>query len=215
MKQMKICAIYLAAGQSKRMGENKLALPLKKTTVGSFAFQAALKSELEHIIVVAKEEDCLAWMDPSFFQEPFKEKWSLARCQDAVLGQAHSLKCGLNAALKWNPYGIMILLADQPFLTIKAINELIFLGEQIQKKKELTEVSYVGASFQGIPRPPILFFQQAIPFLLELNGDEGARQLLQKSILKGRLLEVEDESILFDLDTKEDYARAVNGSIKK
>jgi molybdenum cofactor cytidylyltransferase len=109
----------------------------------------------------------------------------------------------------------MILLADQPFLTIKAINELIFLGEQIQKKKELTEVSYVGASFQGIPRPPILFFQQAIPFLLELNGDEGARQLLQKSILKGRLLEVEDESILFDLDTKEDYARAVNGSIKK
>jgi molybdenum cofactor cytidylyltransferase len=205
---MQVCAIYLAAGQSRRMGENKLALPLRKTTVGSMAFYAALRSKLEHIIVVTKDDDCLNWMDPSFFQIPFKEKWSLARCQDAELGQAHSLKCGMQAAQKRNPNGIMVLLADQPFLNINTINELIILGEQFQMKKALNEISYVAASFHGIPRPPILFLEQSFPFLLELKGDEGARQLFKKSLLNGRLVEGRDECIFFDLDTKEDYERS-------
>lgn len=211
---MKVCAIYLAAGQSKRMGENKLALPLLKTTVGSLAFHAALQSKLEHIIVVTKEDDCLSWMDPSFFQTPFKEKWSHARCQDAVLGQSHSLKYGLQAAQKRNSNGIMVLLADQPFLNVKTINELIILGEQFQKKKDLNEITYVAASFQGIPRPPILFLQKSFSFLSDLKGDEGARQLFRKSILKGRLVEGRDERIFFDLDTKEDYVCVLNETLK-
>ncbi|MDP4103739.1 MAG: NTP transferase domain-containing protein [Bacillota bacterium] len=213
MKEMQVCGVYLAAGQSRRMGENKLALPLRKSTVGSMAFQAALLSKLEHIIVVTKENDCLSWMDPSFFQKPLNEKWSLARCQDVVLGQAHSLKCGLHAAQKRHPNGIMVLLADQPFLHVKLINDLIILGEQFQKKKDMNEITYVAASFQGVPRPPILFLQQAFPFLLELKGDEGARQLFQKSILKGKLLELSDERIFFDLDTKEDYESVANETI--
>lgn len=213
MKEVKICAVYLAAGQSRRMGENKLALPLGEKTVGSLSLQTALKSDLNHIIVVAKEEDRLEWVAPSFFQYPFKEKWSLARCHDAVLGQAHSLKCGLKAAQKVNPDGIMILLADNPFLDVKTINEVLLLGKQVQGEKNFSQISFVGASFQGIPRPPILFFSQSFPFLLELNGDEGARQLLRKSLLKGRLLDAGDESIFIDLDTKEDYAKAINRKI--
>jgi molybdenum cofactor cytidylyltransferase len=210
---MQVCGIYLAAGQSRRMGENKLALPLRKTTVGSLAFRAALQSKLEHIIVVTKEDDCLSWIDPSFFQKPFKEKWSITRCQDAVLGQAYSLKCGLQAAQKLNPSGIMTLLADQPFLSVEIIDELISYGEQVQKMKELNEITYVAASFQGVPRPPILFLQQSFPFLFELKGDEGARQLFRKSTLKGKLVEARDERIFFDLDTKEDYARVSNERI--
>jgi molybdenum cofactor cytidylyltransferase len=213
MEKVKICAVYLAAGQSRRMGENKLALPLGEKTVGSLALQTALKSELDHIIVVAKEDDCLEWIATSFFENPFKEKWSLARCHDAILGQAYSLKCGLKAARELNPDGIMILLADQPFLNIKTINEILLIGEQVQKENDSRQISYIGASFHGIPKPPILFFQQSFPFLLELNGDEGARQLFRKSLLKGKLLEVRDETIFYDLDTKEDYDKALNRTI--
>jgi molybdenum cofactor cytidylyltransferase len=211
---MQVCAIYLAAGQSRRMGENKLALPLRKTTIGSMAFEAALQSKLEHIIVVTKEDDCLRWIDPYLFQKPFIEKWSIVRCQDAVLGQAHSLKCGLQEAKKLNPSGIMVLLADQPFLNVETIDELIILGKQFHMKKELNEITYVAASLQGIPRPPILFLQQSFPFLLDLKGDEGARQLFRKSALKGKLVEGRDERIFFDLDTKEDYACVLNETLK-
>jgi molybdenum cofactor cytidylyltransferase len=214
MKDVKICAVYLAAGQSRRMGENKLALPLGAKTVGSLSLQSALKSDLDHIIIVAKEDDRLEWVAPSLFQNPFKEKWSLVRCQDAVLGQAHSLKCGLKAAQELNPDGIMILLADNPFLDVKTINDVLLLGKQVQEKKNLGQISFVGASFQGIPRPPILFFQQSFPYLLELKGDQGARQLLRKSLLKGLLLDVRDESIFIDLDTKEDYVKAINRTFK-
>ncbi|MCQ6282325.1 NTP transferase domain-containing protein [Bacillus sp. EB600] len=212
MNSIRICGIYLAAGQSRRMGENKLALPFKKTTIGSSALRAALESALDHIIVVTKQDDSLEWMNSSFFQSPYREKWTLVPCPDARLGQAHSLTCGVLSALDRKPDGMMVILADQPFLLEDRINELIFLSEQVYRKNKIGDIPYIAASYLGKPRPPVLFFQQLVPPLLQLNGDEGARQLFRKSsALKGILIEMEDENTFFDIDTKEDYARAVKG----
>ena len=169
MKKLKVSAVFLAAGRSRRMGENKLALPLGEKTVGSLALQTALKSELDHIIVVTKEDDCLEWVAPSFFKNPYKKKWSLARCHDNALGQAHSLKCGLKLAQEWDPDGVMILLADNPFLNVKTINQVLLLGEQVHREKDFKQISYVGASFQGIQRPPILFFFTLFPVFIRIK----------------------------------------------
>lgn len=204
---MKVCAIYLAAGQSSRMGENKLSLPLGQMTVGSAALHKALQSELDHIIVVARREDDLVWMDHSFFQISFQNKWTLVRCHSAALGQAHSLKCGLHAALKRNPDATMVILADQPFLTIETINKVIHWGKKLKKEGE--EMTYIASSFQGICRPPILFSRQAIPYLFKLNGDEGARRMFQNDSIRGVQVDLKDENLFFDVDTKEDYTRAV------
>lgn len=211
MNSIKVCAVFLAAGQSSRMGENKLALPLKNTTVGSLALRAALQSELEHTFVVTKQDDELEWVEPAFFQSPFQKKWTLSRCQNSHLGQAHSLICGLKAALEQNPSGILILLADQPFVQSKTINQLISIGEQIRENKRDTH--YIAASKQGKPRPPILFFQHMVPYLLNLDGDEGARQLIRNASFKGLLVEIKEENAFFDIDTKEDYKRAVRDSL--
>ena len=198
-------AIYLSAGESRRMRVNKLALHLGGTTIGSSGLHTALKSELDHIIVVTKEGDTLKWIDSELFMPSFRNRWTPLSCRDSVKGQAHSLRCGLLAAMDRKPKGIMVLLGDQPFLSVSLINELLL---KYQKQNSL----FLAARFQGIPRPPIIFSPEAEPELLELKGDEGARKLLQRQKLAGAFVDYGNERDFLDIDNKEDYQRVKGGA---
>lgn len=204
MKKEGIIAIYLAAGKSSRMGVNKLSLPLSTYTIGSSALQTALLSSLDHILVVTKEQDSLKWMDPSFFHSPYLSQWTHVVCDDAEKGQAHSLQRGFQAAMSANPRGIMVLLADQPYLSEVTI-------EKVKKiyVHSSTPIDFVAARFEGIPRPPVIFSPRVIPNLMKLKGDIGARKLLQE--LDGRYVEFSNVRDFFDIDTKGDYQIVIGG----
>ena len=204
MSDNRIIAIYLAAGKSRRMGVNKLALQLGTSTIGNSGLQRALKANLEHIIVVRREGDDLEWIDASLFDTSNRKRWTAVACRDADKGQAHSLQCGLRAAMKMNPKGILVLLADQPLLPISIINDLVLRYALAYQQNE--DNRFVAASFQGIPRPPIIFSPAAVPELLKLKGDEGARQLFRmKTPLEGLFIDYENGWSFFDVDTKEEY----------
>lgn len=203
MKNNSIAAIFLAAGKSKRMGVNKLALPLGESTIGSLALEKAVKAEVDHVFVVTSEMGDLQWIHPCLLRPPLKDKWTGVPCKDADKGMAHSLQCGLRAAFERKPFGMMVLLADQPFLSIETINDLV--NRFARLAKEEMEISFMAASLQGIPRPPIIFSRLAIPILFELKGDIGARRLVQEGILKGLFIEYENERDFFDFDTMDEY----------
>jgi molybdenum cofactor cytidylyltransferase len=206
LKDNRIIAVYLAAGNSRRMGVNKLALQLGATTIGNSGLQRALKSNLEHIIVVMRDGDANEWMDATLFRPSHRNRWTSVPCKDAEKGQAHSLQCGLRAAMKMNPKGVMILLAEQPLLPVSIINDLILQYE------ESKNIGFAAARFQGIPRPPIIFSPEAVPELLKLKGDEGARQLFRmKTPIEGLLVDYENAWAFFDVDTKEEYEWLKNG----
>ena len=198
-----VIAVCLAAGKSRRMGINKLALPWGKSSIGHSVLEKAVKSELSYTIVVTREADCLHWIDRTLFQTPLREKWKAVICQNADQGQAHSLRTGLREAMEMEPKGIMILLADQPLLPVKIINDLVF--RYMEGLHRNIDISFLAASFQGIPRPPIIFSPKVVPDLLKLEGDEGARQLFKKAQLTGKLVDYENSWDFFDVDTKEDY----------
>ncbi|WP_174733454.1 nucleotidyltransferase family protein [Mesobacillus harenae] len=198
-----IIAVVLAAGKSARMGANKLSLPLGTCSVGGLSIQKALQTSVKHTIVVTREGDRLYWIAPSMFEPTLYGQWSQAECPNSSKGQANSLLYGLNAALKRKPKGILVLLADQPFISVSTINDLCSKYE-----KHCQDDPYkwfVAARFQGIPRPPIIFSPRAVPDLLRLQGDEGARRLLQKYSAKGLFIDYNDASDFFDIDTAEDY----------
>lgn len=206
MKDNRIIAIYLAAGNSRRMGINKLDLQLGTTTIGNSGLQTALKSNLEHIIVVTREGDAFEWIDAARFRPSDRNRWTAVTCKDAEKGQAHSLQCGLCAAMNMDPKGIMILLADQPLLHVNIINDLI--SRYVLIHQDNRNMEFVAASFQGIPKPPIIFSPVAVPKLLKLKGDEGARQLFRmKTPIEGLLVDYENAWAFFDVDTKEEYER--------
>ncbi len=204
MKNSRIIAILLAAGSSKRMGHNKISLPLGNSTIGSFGLRKFINSKIDHVFVVTKEDDSLNWISKDLFQKPYKDSWTHVPCTSANKGQSYSLKCGLTQALKTKPLGIMILLADQPFLSIQTINEI----HQIYLKRvsENSAIPFLAASFQGVPRPPIILSPNTKPDLFMLNGDEGARAIIRNHTnLEGLLVEFENKWDFFDIDTKEAY----------
>lgn len=197
-----ITGIYLAAGQGKRLGTSKLLPPLGKYPLGSIALMTALESSLDHVVVVTKETDTLKWIHPKLWGS-HGGKWSQSSCATSVYGQAYSLKCGLHDAERLRSEAVIIMLADQPFISQAMINNLIDRYEQMKAKQ--IPVSFIAASRSGIPCPPILFTHRMFTDLAKLQGDMGARYLIQDKMEEGILLPFADPLLFFDVDTAEDY----------
>lgn len=215
MKRMSpnIFGIYLAAGNSSRMGENKLSLPLRGTTLGSLGLFSALKSDLKSTVIVTKENDSLEWLDPIFFTKKYEERWTQIPCLRASEGQAYSLKCGLNAVHSLQAEAALIMLADQPFISAMMINHLL---SKFTSHEESNIMDYVAACYEGVLKPPILFSHRMFPSLYTLEGDIGARNLIRKNdSLNGAIIECKDEWAFYDVDTKQAYKRVMEGDIER
>ncbi|AZS15876.1 nucleotidyltransferase family protein [Paenibacillus lutimineralis] len=201
MLHNRVHGIYLAAGQSSRMGVNKLKLRLGDMSLGSYALHAAINSNLDYVWVIAGDAGA-DWIDSSFFEEPMKRKWSAIYCPEASKGQAYSLRCGIEAAISMETAAVMIFLADQPLVTSEMINELL---QRYDKESAYDRsVNYVASASDGLPRPPVIFGQRMYPDLLRLQGDQGARYLIRQGI-QGICLEFDDPDLFMDVDTEEDY----------
>ncbi|MBB5325027.1 xanthine dehydrogenase accessory protein pucB [Anoxybacillus tepidamans] len=213
MKFVKITGIFLAAGKSERMGENKLSLPLKDKAIGSVSLYTAVTSELDHVFVITREDDPLDWIDYGLRTEKLRNRWTVVPCREAGKGQSFSLKAGLCKAEEEKADGVVVLLADQPFITTDMINELIFQYEQHLNTDE--QLDFVASMFQGVLRPPVLLSKRLFQSLKTLKGDVGAQQMIrQNSNLNGISITYKDRKAFFDIDTKEDYQLAREGGVK-
>ncbi|WP_203249128.1 nucleotidyltransferase family protein [Sporosarcina beigongshangi] len=194
---MKIAGIYLAAGSSSRMGRNKLMLNVGYMTLGSLALDTALRSSLDAIYVITKETDDVGWLPVDM---KLNNKCSIVPCLSAHEGQSESLKCGIRRAQANQMDAVLVMLADQPFITVQMLNEMIACMENNPTCK------FVASSFDQTIMPPVLLSSVMYPELLALHGDAGAKKLLQGDILqKGHILPCTDQRLVFDVDTPEDY----------
>ncbi|MGV2621511.1 UNVERIFIED_CONTAM: NTP transferase domain-containing protein [Halobacillus marinus] len=202
MKRWNKVGILLAAGQSRRMGENKLALPFEGSTIGSRALSRALDSVLDHVFVVVRKGDSLHWIDPLLKDPSFSEKWSAVRCTESADGQSKSLAQGVRAAQAYGASFVITLLADQPFLSASIINKLITC---YSAEKE-HGIYYVASVHEGIVQPPVLMGAPIFEHLLSLEGDAGAGRLLMQFAERGRRVPFRNGWSFFDVDTRADYA---------
>lgn len=97
---------------------------------------------------------------------------------------------------------IIVLLADQPLVSIMLINTFISLFENH------SSVPFISSFYQGIARAPVLFSKQMFSSLDKLQGDQGARKIIRQSGLEnGMFYECADASLFMDVDTKQAYER--------
>ena len=194
---MKIAGVYLAAGSSSRMGSNKLRLPVGTKTLGSLAVQTALQTSLHRIYIITKETDDTSWL-PSEVKSHAKS--TITPCSTAHEGQSESLRCGIHQAQIDQMDAILIMLADQPFITVQMIEMMIACA------KENPSCKFVATAMEGFIIPPVLFRSSMYSDLLKLRGDTGARAILQGEFLQhGKLLPCGDQRLTFDVDTTEHY----------
>jgi len=191
MEDSRLIGIYLAAGHSSRMGREKLNLPFGEMCLGSWAFKEALESKLHSIIAVTRKDQSFQWLKP-FFR---LSGW--IRIDVDGNHQSDSLKAGLKEAESLGANGVLVMLADQPFVTKEMINQLVD-GFQAN--------SFVSFSKKGKAMPPVLFSSSLFNHISTLEGDQGARGII-RSDLAGRRIEIKDEWPFSDIDTIADYLK--------
>lgn len=188
---MKITGIYLAAGSSTRMGTNKLALKLGNKALGIWGLEKALDSRLREVILLSTAANCFDLSGQG------TKKLTHIEVNSQNPSQSLSLKTGIEYANTSD--AVVILLADQPFITTNMINDLIDLFIKNPS------CSFVASSFQECMHPPILIAKKLFPDILLIQGDRGAKQILKKSMNKGILAPFNEEKLFVDIDQMKDY----------
>ena len=186
-----ISAILLAAGQSKRMdGENKLTKEIQGTPLIKHSVKNILASSIDELIVVLgyQKEIIEKLIDKN-------KKIKFVFNKDFENGMSSSIKTGINN-LSEKTEAFFICLGDMPMVNYNIYNQLI-------KSKNDKEI--IVPICEGQQGNPVLFLKSMKEKLMTLQGDIGAKQILE--IHKDKLLNVEinDQGITKDFNTKDNF----------
>lgn len=198
-------AILLAAGASTRLGQPKQLLRLP-----AFAGETLL----DHAVTLARA----AGAAPIFVVLGAHAEEIHLECEllDCILvrneawheGMASSLRLGISAVLENAPAasGVMILVCDQPGLSAEHLRRLL-------DAQESDPDSIAASRYAGRTGVPAIFPRALFPALLELQGDQGARTMLQQpgAAIRG----VDFPAGELDLDSPEDLQRLQAGSMSR
>jgi molybdenum cofactor cytidylyltransferase len=182
-----ISGILLAAGKGSRFGNNnnKLLHPLPDGTPVAVAAARKLVSVLpDSLAVIRPGEEELARLLAA-------EGLKLAVNQQAERGIGSSLACGVAAAAQVE--GWVIALGDMPFIQTATLGGIVDLLKQ--------GACLAAPDYAGKRGHPVGFSQRLRGELEALQGDTGARRLLQRYAQDLQYLRVADPGILQDIDT--------------
>lgn len=190
-----IWAVILAAGESRRMGTQKLLLPFGDTTVVGAVVRTALASRVGRGLVVigADREDVRREVAPRGVE--------LAVNNDYRLGMLSSIQAGFRA-LPEGAEAAVIMLGDQPFLASATIDDIV-------AEYEADRRGIVIPAYRGRRGHPVLVGLEYRDEVLALDPADGLRALMRGHPRDIREVEVPDANILRDLDTPEDFRNRV------
>ena len=178
---MLTAAIVLAAGASTRLGEPKQLITIHGETLLARAIRIAQESGADHVFaVLGANADAL---------RPQAHIATIIENPHWQQGMASSVRAGVTAAGDYD--AVLLLPCDQPAVTPFHLALLIANGEE----------KIAASVYTGHTGAPAIFPRKYFPELLALEGDSGARQLLQMH--KQDVVEVPLENGELDLDTPE------------
>lgn len=193
-----IAAIMLAAGGSSRFGSDKLLHPVTLQGVTLPLAAHSLLPWLEnfgHTTVVVRpgsEAFCSAIAAVLGKTKCAAIRWLV--CKDAALGMAASLACGVRA--NHEAAGWLIGLADMPAIPASAIAGV--------RDALLTGASLAATFCDGKRGHPVGFGFHYYEELLALQGDTGARRLLERDISNLVQIGIGNNGIFTDIDIPND-----------
>jgi len=190
--------LLLAAGRARRFGADKRKILLYKNEMlieASVRLYRQMKLSVVVCLSTRGEDDALEW-------RLTHSGVSCLRCVHADQGMAHTLKEGVQRCAQFP--GLFIALADMPLITSTTIAalEARCAGDLI-----------VFPTYLGQRGHPVLFGSAFFEELETLQGDGGARAVLDRHAQAGQEVAVDDPGILRDLDSpgaveqlRKDYA---------
>jgi CTP:molybdopterin cytidylyltransferase MocA len=191
---MKVGAIILAAGASRRLGRAKQLVEYGGETLLARVMRLAHEADVARVVVVlgAEQEVIAKALDLSGVR--------VARNEDWAQGIAGSIHAGLRTLEEIAPDvdGALILTCDQPRLSVSHLRELVAAFD-VQSGLGVAASEYAGGV--GVPA---IFPRGMFAELYALRGDKGARALLKDARV---LVRVNFSGGEVDVDTPEDLAK--------
>ena len=187
-----ISAILLAAGQSKRMyGENKLAKKIQGIPLIKLSVKNILASSIDELIIVLgyQKEIIKKLIDKN-------EKIKFVFNKDFGSGMASSIKTGLNH-LSEETEVFFICLGDMPMVNKNIYNLLI----KSKNNKEIIVPTY--KSEQG---NPVLFSRSMKNEIMNIEGDAGAKKILELNKDKILNIETNDQGITKNFNKLDNFS---------
>jgi molybdenum cofactor cytidylyltransferase len=193
-----IAAVVLAAGTSRRFGSDKLLHPLTLRGVTMPLAAHSLQPWLgtfPNITVVVRpgaESFCSALETALGESKAARIDW--IECANAEQGMASSLVCGVRANHRASAW--LIGLADMPAVPVTAIagvRDALSAGAQL-----------AAPSRDGRHGHPVGFASHYRGELLALQGDNGARRLLERDRSQVVDIRIDDAGIFADIDVPGD-----------
>ncbi len=194
---MRVAAVVLAAGKSERMGRNKLLLKLRGKTLIELILDALEASKVGEIVVVLGNK-------PWEIADAIKPR--LNRIKTVVNeryedGMTSSFKTGLRQIGRAD--AAFLVLGDQPILDPRFLDIMI---EQMEKNRGKALI--VSPIYRGKKGHPFLLSKELFSEILSLKEGEVIRDIIHRH--SDQLLTVEGVGwTIMDIDTPEDFARAV------
>lgn len=188
-------AVILAAGLSTRFNGKKLLQIIYDKPMIYYVTNLVNSFDFKQKILIYSDEEVInaipAIKSNSDFQIYLNEH--------AKEGLSTSIRLALKHMNNLNQEeGIMFFVADQPFLNMETIDQLVVAFHQ--KKGSIIVPVYAGKRGN-----PVIFSTRWIKQLQELKGDIGGRDIIKRNPNEVYEVIIDDDIIGKDIDTKEEY----------
>lgn len=192
-----ISAIILAAGESKRMGQPKMMLKWGKTTVLEHVISVFANAGVENIVVVtgAAREDVEAAISRLKNDHPVRSVFNEGYSTGEMLS---SIQCGLRELRDGVSRAALIALGDQPQVREGSVRRVCEMFKE-------TGNPLVVPSYHMRRGHPWLAEESLWDEILAMRAPQTPRDFLNSHADQINYVEVDDEGILADLDTPEQY----------
>jgi molybdenum cofactor cytidylyltransferase len=192
-----VWAILLAAGESSRMGQLKALLPWQGTTLIEHQINSLLAAGVQHVVVVlGHDSDRLKpIVDPVA-----GASWVLN--PDYLQGKTTSLKTGVSALDGQPVSDVLLLNVDQP-RTSDTVQKLL---ERHQESQYVITIP----TYSGKGGHPIFLSATLLSEMAAIEEEtKGLLAVVRRHAEATERFEMNDPSVLWDLNTPEQYEKAL------
>jgi len=172
----KYAILILAAGESKRLGHPKQLVQFKNKTLLQHTIDLSqlFNNSDTYLILGAHYQQIISSIKD--VKVILNKYWSS--------GMGSSISVGINEIISKGYQGALILLCDQPFLSKEHITNIF-------ESYESSEFKIVSSRYNTQIGAPCFFSNQYFDALSKLNGEKGAKSIIQNNI---------DDCFLVDFD---------------
>ncbi|MEL7647574.1 MAG: selenium-dependent molybdenum cofactor biosynthesis protein YqeB [Sedimentibacter sp.] len=187
---MKVSAVVMASGMSKRMKAEKLRMIVGNKPMYMHVLEKVSQCDFYDTAVVSWDHEILKSASELGFKGVKNPEYDRGQSKSVVLGLKNLEQSD----------GYMFFVADQPLLTAETIKELLRTFENNPQK-------IVMPVCKGRRGNPVIFPEALKGQLLSLEGDTGGKAVISSNSGSVLTVEIKSEQELLDIDTAEDYER--------